>query len=42
MELQDAAFPLLSDIVASDCVNTAFKDADYCFMVGSKPRGPGM
>ena len=42
MELQDAAFPLISDIIATDVMSTIFNDVDYCFMVGSKPRGPGM
>ena len=42
MELQDCAFPLLMDVVATDQESTAFDGADYCFMVGSKPRGPGM
>ena len=42
MELQDAAFPLLADIVATDQAETAFRDADYALLVGAKPRGPGM
>jgi len=42
MELQDAAFPLLVDIVATDDAETAFQDADYALLVGARPRGPGM
>jgi len=42
MELEDGAFPLLAAIETSDDPNVAFKDADYVFMVGAKPRGAGM
>ena len=42
MELNDAAFPLLMDIVATDNAEKAFRDADYALLVGAKPRGPGM
>jgi malate dehydrogenase len=42
MELDDCAFPLLQGIVMTDDANAAFKDADWCLLVGSKPRGPGM
>lgn len=42
MELDDCAFPLLQDIVLADDPHVAFKDADWCLLVGSKPRGPGM
>lgn len=42
MELDDCAFPLLQNIVATDSLDTAFQDADYAFLVGSRPRGPGM
>ena len=42
MELRDAAFPLLMDIVATDDAETAFQDTDYALLVGAKPRGPGM
>jgi malate dehydrogenase len=42
MELRDAAFPLLMDIVASDDAETAFQDTDYALLVGARPRGPGM
>ncbi len=42
MELRDCAFPLVTDIVATDDANVAFKDADYALLVGARPRGPGM
>lgn len=42
MELHDCAFPTLDEVVITDSYETAFKDTDYCFLVGSKPRGPGM
>ncbi len=42
MELQDGAFPLLHDVVASDDPNVAFAGADVAMLVGSRPRGPGM
>ncbi len=42
MELDDCAFPLLADVICTDDVNVAFKDADRVFLVGSKPRGKGM
>lgn len=42
MELEDCAFPLVAGIVQSDDPAVAFKDADYCLLVGARPRGPGM
>ncbi|MBN8412179.1 MULTISPECIES: malate dehydrogenase [Halomonas] len=42
MELNDCAFPLVQDIVATDDANVAFKDADFALLVGARPRGPGM
>jgi malate dehydrogenase len=42
MELRDAAFPLLRDVVATDDANVAFADADFGLLVGARPRGPGM
>ncbi|HEX3699395.1 MAG TPA: malate dehydrogenase [Phenylobacterium sp.] len=42
MELEDCAFPLLADMVLTGDPNVAFKDASWCCLVGSKPRGPGM
>jgi len=42
MELDDCAFPCLESITATDDVSMAFDDAEYAFLVGAKPRGPGM
>jgi len=42
MELDDCAFSTLAGVLASDDPAVAFKDADYAFLVGAKPRGPGM
>ena len=42
MELNDCAFPLLAGVVPTDDANVAFKDVDYAFLVGARPRGPGM
>jgi malate dehydrogenase len=42
MEIEDCAFPLIQGIVQTDDPNVAFKDADYCLLVGARPRGPGM
>ena len=42
MELNDCAFPLVEDIIISDDPNVAFKEIDYAFLVGARPRGPGM
>ena len=41
-ELHDCAFPLVDDIVYTSDLSQGFKDVDYAFMIGSKPRGPGM
>ena len=42
MELEDCAFPLLADTVLTDDPKVAFRDTNWCLLVGSKPRGPGM
>lgn len=42
MELNDCAFPLVADVIATDDPNVAFKDTDYGLLVGARPRGPGM
>lgn len=42
MELQDCAFPLLHDIVASHDPMVAFKDIDIALLVGARPRSKGM
>jgi len=42
LELQDCAFPLLADIVATVDIETAFKDIDVALLVGAMPRREGM
>ncbi len=42
MELEDCAFTALNKITCTDDPNVAFADADFVFMVGAMPRGPGM
>lgn len=42
MELEDCAFPLLTDIIKSDDPKIAFKDADIALLVGARPRSKGM
>jgi malate dehydrogenase len=42
MELSDCAFPLLAGLLTTDNPEAAFENADVAFLVGAKPRGPGM
>jgi malate dehydrogenase len=42
MELTDGCFPLIGEITPTTDYAVAFKDADICLLVGSKPRGKGM
>ena len=42
MELEDCAFPLLSDLVVTDDPKIAFRDADIVLLVGALPRGKDM
>lgn len=42
MELDDCAFATLAGVEISDDPAVAFKNADYAFLVGARPRGPGM
>ena len=42
MELNDCAFPLVHDIIATDDPNVGFKDADFALLVGAMPRKKGM
>jgi malate dehydrogenase len=42
MELQDCASPLLYRVETTDDPRVAFRNADYVFLVGARPRGPGM
>lgn len=41
-ELHDCSFPLLQEVVTTTDPSVGFKDVDYNFLIGSKPRGPGM
>ncbi len=38
MELEDCAFPLLEDVQISSDPNIAFKDANWCVLIGAVPR----
>ena len=42
MELEDCAFPLLSQVVCTDSGDVAFGDADVALLVGAMPRKDGM
>ncbi len=42
MELEDCAFPLLKEIHSGSEAHEVFKGVDYAFLIGAKPRGPGM
>ncbi|MBV8949836.1 MAG: malate dehydrogenase, partial [Actinobacteria bacterium] len=42
MELDDCAFRLLDDVVATSDLNTAFDGANWALLVGSIPRKAGM
>lgn len=41
MELEDSAFPLLSNITITSDANEAFDGVNAAFLVGAKPRGKG-
>ena len=42
MELEDCAFSSLEKVTVTDDPDIAFKETDFAFLVGAKPRGPGM
>lgn len=42
MELDDCAFPLLSEIVMTDDANVAFNGINWALLVGARPRSQGM
>jgi malate dehydrogenase len=42
MELEDCAFPTLGRVAATDDARVAFRDCQVAFLVGARPRGPGM
>lgn len=42
MELQDCAFPLLKKLIVTSRIDEAFANGDCYFLIGAKPRSPGM
>ena len=42
MELEDCASPLLADVIVASDPREAFASADLVFLIGARPRGPGM
>lgn len=42
MELDDCAFPLLTDLVLTDDANSAFSGVNWALLVGARPRSKGM
>lgn len=42
MELEDCSFPLLHEIKMGSDPYEVFEGVDYAFLIGAKPRGPGM
>ncbi|PIE32568.1 MAG: malate dehydrogenase [Ilumatobacter coccineus] len=42
MELNDCAFPLLTEVVCTDDLDTAFGDVEVAMLVGAMPRKAGM
>lgn len=42
MEIQDCAFPLLTDLITTDDPRVAFKDAEIALLIGARPRGENM
>jgi malate dehydrogenase len=42
MELDDCAFPLLTEVVATSDLDVGFKDVNWALLVGSVPRKAGM
>ncbi len=42
MELADCAFESLREVITTERLEEGFRGAEYVFLVGAKPRGPGM
>ena len=42
MELADCAFDSLHEVIVTDRLEEGFRGAEQVFLVGAKPRGPGM
>lgn len=42
MELEDCAFPLLQQVIATDDPTVAFRDTEAAILIGARPRSKGM
>ena len=42
LEIQDGAYPLLQEVIATTDAEVGFRDADFVILVGARPRGKGM
>ena len=42
LEIQDGAYPLLKDVIATTDTEEGFRNADFVILVGARPRGKGM
>lgn len=42
MELEDSLFPLLREVSIGTDLYEVFQDSEWAFLIGAKPRGPGM
>lgn len=42
MELDDCAYPLLSEIKTTTNLEEGFAGCEVAILIGAKPRGPGM
>jgi malate dehydrogenase len=42
MEIEDCSFPLLDHVEISTKPKDGFRNAHYAFLIGARPRGPGM
>ena len=42
MELEDCAFPLLQQVIATDDPKVAFRDTEAALLIGARPRSKGM
>lgn len=42
MELEDCAFPLLTDVIFTSDMDQGFKEVNWALLIGSMPRKEGM
>lgn len=42
LELDDCAYPLVRECITTDDAEVAFRDADYAFLIGARPRTADM